>query len=153
MILADLRDFRRYKQIIPYFSELNNFLKTHDLNTFATGKISIIEEEIFINIVEFALKSKQEQIIEAHQEYLDIHIPLNTKETIGWKKTEECTDETKPYEKDNDCVLFSDVPDVYFTVKPGQFAVVFPEDAHAPAIGEGIIKKAIVKIKITPFGV
>lgn len=27
MILADLRDFRRYKQIIPYFNELNNFLK------------------------------------------------------------------------------------------------------------------------------
>lgn len=54
----------------------------------------------------------------------------------------------KPYEKENDCVLFSDIPEVFFTLKPGQFAVVFPEDAHAPAIGEGIIKKAIVKIKV-----
>jgi len=148
MILADLRDLTRYKRIIPYFNELNAFLKTNDLKTFAKGKISIVEEELFINIVEFELKNKEEQIIEAHQDYLDIHIPLNTEETIGWKKKEECAHETKPYEKENDCVLFSDVPDIYFTLKPGQFAIVYPEDAHAPAIGEGIIKKAIVKIRM-----
>jgi len=149
MIIADLRDLTRYEQIIPYFNELNAFIKTNNLNTIAKGKISIVEEEIFINIVEFELKNKQEQNIEAHQDYLDIHIPLNREETIGWKKTEECAHETKPYEKKNDCVLFSDAPDIYFTLKPGQFAVVYPEDAHAPAIGEGIIRKAIVKIRMT----
>jgi beta-galactosidase beta subunit len=34
-------------------------------------------------------------------------------------------------------------------VPPAHFAIFFPEDAHAPLAGRGMLKKAIVKIAAT----
>lgn len=43
---------------------------------------------------------------------------------------------------------FSDRPDVYFKLSVGQFAIFCPEDVHAPMIGEGEIKKVVIKVKM-----
>ncbi|MEJ7678546.1 MAG: YhcH/YjgK/YiaL family protein [Segetibacter sp.] len=43
---------------------------------------------------------------------------------------------------------YNDKPDTYFTLQAGQFAIFYPEDVHAPQIGEGPIKKLVVKIKL-----
>ncbi len=39
-------------------------------------------------------------------------------------------------------------PDMYFKLTAGQFAIFFPEDVHAPMIGEGTIKKLIIKVRL-----
>ncbi len=148
MIVSDLKNCKRYKNIIPYFKDLFTFLNDNDLKTKEKGRISIIENELYINVVEINAKEQSEQILEAHQDYIDIHIPLNKEEIIGWKLTKNCSQIIDPYSKENDCVLFSDTPSTFFKIFPGEFIVVFPEDAHAPAIGEGMLKKAIVKIRI-----
>jgi beta-galactosidase beta subunit len=31
---------------------------------------------------------------------------------------------------------------------PGQFGIYFPDDVHAPMIGEGRIRKLIMKVKV-----
>ena len=41
-----------------------------------------------------------------------------------------------------------DRPTAYTKIYPGQFAVYFPEDGHAPGIGEGSIRKIIVKVQV-----
>jgi len=148
MILANLKDINRYEQIIPHYKELIAFLNANDLNAADKGKITILDEELFINVVEINAKNKDEQILEAHRDYLDIHIPFSQEEIIGWKATENCHQYIEQYSKENDCVLFSDRPTTYVKILPGEFAIVFPEDAHAPAIGEGILRKAIVKIRM-----
>ena len=45
-------------------------------------------------------------------------------------------------------IFYSDKPDTYFQFKAGQFAIFYPEDVHAPMIGEGPIKKLVVKVKL-----
>jgi len=37
---------------------------------------------------------------------------------------------------------------MYFQLTNHQFAIFFPEDVHAPMIGEGQIKKMVIKVKI-----
>ena len=44
-----------------------------------------------------------------------------------------------------DILLFDDVPQTFYTMRPGQFTVLFPEDGHAPMVGEGTVRKIIVK--------
>ena len=83
-----------------------------------------------------------------HHDYIDVHILLEGKETIGWKATEDLKEETKPYSKEGDCALYSDTPTTYVDINPGEFVLVYPEDAHAPVIGEGKIRKLIAKVKI-----
>jgi len=41
-----------------------------------------------------------------------------------------------------------DAPDMFFGLTDGQFVIFFPEDVHAPMIGEDEIKKLVIKVKI-----
>ena len=55
---------------------------------------------------------------------------------------------TKEYEADCDCALTNQAPSAYINLDPYDMVIVYPEDAHAPAIGSGQIRKIIAKIKI-----
>ncbi|WP_278546323.1 YhcH/YjgK/YiaL family protein, partial [Prevotella histicola] len=52
------------------------------------------------------------------------------------------------YDSEKDCGFYKRSGHEYFKVKPGQFTIFFPEDAHAPIIGEGRQKKLVAKIKV-----
>ena len=52
------------------------------------------------------------------------------------------------YDAEKDIEFFEDVPDSYVTVLPGEFAVFFPEDAHAPLIGTGEVHKVVIKVPV-----
>ena len=41
-----------------------------------------------------------------------------------------------------------DHPTAYTKVYPGQFVIYFPSDGHAPGIGQGTIRKAVIKIPV-----
>ena len=77
-----------------------------------------------------------------------VHILLEGTETIGWKAIEDLKDEVKPYEANGDCALYSDAPTTFVDLLPGQFMIVYPEDPHAPLIGQGKIRKLIAKVKL-----
>ena len=67
---------------------------------------------------------------------------------IGWKAFDDVGQLVKPYEKEGDCALYSDIPTTFVTLHPGQFVVAYPENAHAPLIGKGKIRKLIAKIRL-----
>ena len=52
------------------------------------------------------------------------------------------------YNEEKDITFFADTPTTYIQVQPGEFAIFFPEDGHAPGIAEGNFKKVIVKVRI-----
>ena len=76
------------------------------------------------------------------------YIFLQGIERIGWKAFEDVNQEVKPYEKEGDCALYSDCSTTWVDLYPGQFMIVYPEDPHAPIIGQGKIRKLIAKVKI-----
>lgn len=87
-------------------------------------------------------------MLELHQKYMDVHILLQGAERIGWKAAENLTTPMKPYDKAADCAFYSDAPTAYVDLLPGQLLIAWPEDAHAPLIGEGKIRKLIAKVRI-----
>ena len=52
------------------------------------------------------------------------------------------------FDVQKDIRFYDDVPQTYYEVTPGQFTLLFPEDAHAPMVGEGTIRKVIVKVRV-----
>ena len=86
--------------------------------------------------------------LEVHRSYIDVHILLEGKERIGWLAPESLKKVVQEYNPEQDMALYTDEPSLYVDLLPGQFAIVFPEDPHAPMIGEGKIRKLIAKIKI-----
>jgi YhcH/YjgK/YiaL family protein len=67
---------------------------------------------------------------------------------MGWSPLTATLHETAPYDLNKDIQFFQDKPVSLLTVQPGTFAVFFPWDVHAPGIGEGSIKKAVVKVLV-----
>ena len=93
-------------------------------------------------------KPKSEAVIETHDKYIDIQLPLFGVEKIGWKSRGELQEESIPYDEEKDITFYIDHPTAYTKVYPGQFVIYFPSDGHAPGIGQGTIRKAVIKIPV-----
>ena len=85
---------------------------------------------------------------DSDDENIDSQLCIKGNETIGWNPREKCTVPNGDYNPEKDVRFFNDSPDMFFQLTDGQFAIFFPEDVHAPMIGDGEIKKLVVKVKI-----
>lgn len=148
MILSNLKYSHRVESLHPLFKSLFDYIKQNDLLGLECGKIVLDGDNLFINNINPDCKAKEEQILETHRDYIDVHVLLQGEETIGWKPLEKAENQIQEYKKETDCALYSDLADNYFTIRPGDFVIIYPEDAHAPMIGKGKIRKLIAKVKI-----
>ena len=112
------------------------------------GKIEIQGSDVYVVNVRTVGVAPQKQLLEMHQKYIDVHIALADGESIGWKAIEDLKHYTKEYTESDDCALSDGAPEYFVPLKKGEFAIVYPEDAHAPAVGDGEIVQLIGKIKI-----
>ncbi|MCH5216265.1 MAG: YhcH/YjgK/YiaL family protein [Muribaculaceae bacterium] len=111
-------------------------------------RIDLIKDEVYANIESVLLKKHTEQPIELHHKYIDIHVPVNTTEIIGWEPANSLANPINEYDEASDVVKFNQIPDTYLHIKPGYFCIMTTDDGHAPNIGYGSLKKICVKIKI-----
>ena len=77
-----------------------------------------------------------------------MQVPLLKEETMGWTPMSGLGIPDIAYHPDTDCGLYTQEAKEYFKVRLGQFVLFFPEDAHAPVIGEGRQRKLVGKIRI-----
>lgn len=147
MIISTLHDSARIEALHPLFKTFFDYVKTHDLLHAPLGRIDIAGDDLFVNNVEARLVAADEQPLELHRRYIDIHVVLEGEERIGWKPLCEAQETRQPYDDAADCALLADRPTTWATLLPGHFAVVFPEDPHAPLVGTGKVRKLIGKIK------
>ena len=112
-----------------------------------TGKMELDGKEIFANVQERALKTKEEAKMEVHDKYIDIQILISgAEEQFGWADRSTLTQPKEAFNEEKDIQFFEDAPQTYYTMRPGQFTILFPEDAHAPLVGEGTMRKVILKV-------
>ena len=110
--------------------------------------IAGLADDLFINLDEVELKRKEAQRLEFHKNYIDIQVPLLQDETMGWTALSDLDEPDIAYNPKRDCGFYTQGAKEYFRVKPGQFTIFFPEDAHAPIIGNGKQRKLVGKIRV-----
>lgn len=149
MILDTINHSALTEQLHPLFKTLFDYIKTHDLTQVPAGRITIQGDDLYINVADATLKTAEEQKLEVHQAYIDVHFPLSGVEVVGWSPLTALKGESEePFNKEADFALYEQPASTYFTVRSGEFLAVWPEDAHAPIIGEGKLRKAIAKVKL-----
>lgn len=147
MVIGNLKNTEQACKTHKGMAQLFEFIKNTNFNDLPLGRVEVDGDNIFINNVDVDGVDQAVQPLEMHRKYIDVHVLLAGEEKIGWKPIEEIEHYTKEYAEEGDCALSDDAPHFYATLKPGDFAVVFPEDPHAPAIGKGKIRKLICKVK------
>lgn len=145
MVIDTLENLGKYVSLNPLFKDVIDFVQSNDLNKLEAGKHQIKGADLFVNIQNAKGKTKEVALLETHKKMIDIQIPLSTSETFGY--TPLCSLPEAEYNEVKDITKYEGLAETYVTCKPGEFAIFFPQDGHAPCISdEPEIKKAIFKV-------
>jgi len=148
MIVDSLANSEKYVSLHPRFAKAFEFIKSQNLDSIEVGKYPIDGPELHASVSNKDGVKADDAKFEAHNHFIDIQVCPAGTERLGWKPRSKCVDPKGEYNAEKDVTFFNDKPDTYFSLNAGQFAIFYPEDVHAPMIGEGPIKKLVVKVKI-----
>ena len=149
MIIDALGNAPLYTALQPGFAAAIRFMQRADLRELPVGKHEIDAEQIYALVIHDRGRQKEEALMEAHRNFVDIQMVLDGIEGMGWKTVSACSAPTGEYDPQNDARLFKDPPDTFFTLHSNQFAIFLPEDAHMPMITAEMIHKVVIKVAIT----
>ena len=139
-----------YAKLGPYFARAVEFLQRKDLMRLPNGRYELDGENAYAMVQEATLKPWGSGRPELHHEYFDIQLPLSGEETIGVGRFDPKT--SGDFDEEKDCGFYDDVPVEPLHLRPGEFAILYPETcAHAPCCSEDAagmtIRKIVIKIR------
>lgn len=150
MIIDNLSNAYKYASLNPLFAKAFTYIKSTNLSSLEVGKFDIKGDDLKGIVAEKTGMTAEESTakFECHNAHIDIQVCIKGKETMGWKPRGSCLKPRGEYNVDKDVLFYDDAPDMFFGLTDGQFVIFFPEDVHAPMIGDGVIKKLVIKVKI-----
>ena len=142
MILAHLDHAAQYASLHAGFAAGFAFLQRPDLATIATGRYELDGDRLYVNVEEPTGRGQAVGRLECHRRYIDIQVAVSGNEVIGWRSLSDCSQVAEPYDAKRDVMFFADPSTLWMPLPPGQFAIFFPSDPHAPCAGIGPMRKS-----------
>jgi biofilm protein TabA len=149
MILDTLDQRERYTSLHRHFARAFAFLARPDLAALAPGRHVIDGDSVYVSIDHKEGRGRDGARLESHRRYIDIQLTIEGDEEIGWQPLANCATPAAAFDESRDIRFYDDRPVTWLAVPAGRFAIFFPEDAHAPLAGRGLLKKAIVKVAVS----
>lgn len=131
---------------IPELFDILTQVRELAKDEFVATPAYICNDRIKVNREEVTLVPVGEKKLEWHRDYIDIHVPLSGEEILGWKPVDQIQNITLEYDPDKDIAFSNDDSQELIRLKPGEFVIFNPSDAHAPCQGNGVLRKFCVKI-------
>ena len=148
MILGNINSAERYAGLHPLFMQAFEYIRNKDLFNMAPGRYNLAGENLIAIVEHVSARSQELARLEAHRRYIDIQLVLDGDETMGWKPLPDCHNPVGEHSEEKDIRFFLDAPAAWVPVPPDHFCIFFPEDAHAPLVGSGTIRKVIFKVAV-----
>ena len=152
MIVTNLNspELEKYAELHPCFKEAFVQMKRIMREGAEDGRKVIDGDRLFINVQSYRTKEENNCCFEAHRRYIDIQLILKGEEIIGFESADEL-ELTKEYDPEGDYMLYAlDSRYDRVRLREGEFAIIFPEEPHAPAIAaDGVlsdVRKVVVKV-------
>lgn len=148
MIFSNLAKTSTVTGLHPLFPRVFEYMQHTDLNALTPGVHQIIDQKLFVIAEHANGRSRADAKLEAHQKYIDIQMVLQGVEEMGWKPLADCKQPLDEYNAERDICFFDDTPDRWIATPAYHFCIFFPDDAHAPLVSTGAIRKVIFKIAV-----
>jgi YhcH/YjgK/YiaL family protein len=148
MILDQLTSAQRYCGLHPGFVLAFDFMRRQNLSELPPGRHAIDGDRLYVGISDNEGRGPDAARLEAHRRYIDIQCALSGIDEIGWRPLSACSQVAEAYVAERDIVFFQERPESWFTLRPGAFTILFPEDAHAPLAGKSAVRKAVFKVAL-----
>ncbi|MCT6812027.1 MAG: YhcH/YjgK/YiaL family protein [Lactobacillus helsingborgensis] len=154
MIYANINDstttFIRQNQ---YLDKAFKWLQETDLTNLAVGRYDI-SDGIFVKIQEYNTKDEKKGRFENHQTHLDFHYLIKGAEITRVTKPDGLTEIDNALASPDDVAHYQRFtgPATSICLHPGDYIILFPEDAHEACldldVNEKPCKKAVIKVPI-----
>ena len=149
MIIAKNETARDYLGIHPNLDLALERITPEFLNALGNDRVDILPGEVWCTKFTYETIPDEESFFEAHEKFLDIHMMLSGSERVEISAPADL--EQFRSEPQNDFFAYRGEGRHKLVLEPGDFLVVWPEDAHKikMMIGEPqSVTKAVFKIKI-----
>jgi len=148
MIIDKLANSGQYLALHPGFKAAFDHLASIDLNALEVGKYDVDGVKYAVMAKDGATKEAAGEKFECHDKNIDIQVLISGVESMGWTPRNDCKSPKADYNAEKDVTFYADAAEMYFTLHAGEFVIFYPNDVHAPMIGDGFIKKLVVKVPI-----
>lgn len=151
MILDSLEHASCYTSLNPAFEKAFCFLHDSMKQILQPGRYDLDGDRLYAIVQSYTTRPAEQVKWEAHRKYIDIQFLLSGRERIGYATVEKmvCPDE---YNKDKDVQLAESTENPsYLLLSTGDFAILFPQDAHQPTCEDEFcsdVVKVVVKVLI-----
>jgi len=146
MIFSTIANADRYAALHPLFPRAFEYIRNTDLKSLDPGCYPVIGDDLLAIVEHLPGRTRAEAKLECHRRYIDIQLVLEGVDEMGWKPLADCHDPAGDFSAEKDIRFYNDTPDTWIATPPGAFCIFFPEDAHAPLVSNGFIRKVIFKI-------
>lgn len=149
MIHDSLSQVERYVGLHPLFGVAFTWLMTH--REVADGKHAIRGDDLFVIVETAATHDPATRRFEAHRRYIDIQVNLAGGEVMEWLPTADLRVEDD-FQPEGDIAFFHPptIAPTRLHVRPNEFAIFFPSDAHKPVChppsGPTTYRKLVFKV-------
>ena len=145
MILAKNREAAAYRGLHPRLDRALGCLNDEFLASVGTETMRIEGDALYVTRFDYETLPLDETFFEAHRRYLDIHVMLRGSERVDIAHPDGLT----LFEHKDDFYGYRGEAEQSLVLRPGDFLVVFPGDAHRIKIAAGEpepVSKAVFKI-------
>ena len=149
MIYAKNKDALSYRGIPPNLDLALEHITEKYLDSVGYDRVELKGSDVYATRFTYETVPEEESFFEAHQKYLDIHIMLSGSERVEIAPPEKLTEFDRV--EANDFYAYRGEGDYRLVLSPGDFLVVFPNDAHRIKMrvnGPETVTKAVFKVRI-----
>lgn len=152
MIFDTIANSKRYFGLFTGIERVLAAVSAYAPDCFSAGRVPIDSENVYMNLAEYDTHEKEDGMMEAHKQYIDVMYMVDGIETVYIKPTDSLQRISKEYDPAMDALLAEiDCDAGAIRLEAGSFLVLFPGEAHAPACdaeGPAHVKKIIGKVRI-----
>ena len=149
MIYAKNSDALTYRGIHPNLDMALERITKEFLSSVGEERVEIKGSDVYATRFTYETIPEEESFFEAHRNYLDIHLMLEGSERVEIAPPETLTEFDRV--EANDFYAYRGGGQYRLVLSPGDFLVVFPNDAHKIKMrvdGPETVTKAVFKVRI-----
>ena len=152
MIIDHVRNREIYKGLEHDIIFALDYLATTNLVNISEGRHEITAH-MYLMAMQYPTKAFRTDGWEAHRKYIDIQYVVDSKEKIAYAPI-DALKIVKEYDAKKDYTNLEGKENLFLTLKPGMFAIFFPDDAHQPGLFSGPsdlgaqVKKIVIKVEM-----
>lgn len=150
MIYAKNQEALAYRGIHPNLDLALEHITPEFLASLRDGqRVELQGDQVYCTRFTYETIPQEESFFEAHRRYLDIHIMVEGEERVDMNRPEDL--KLTDAQEGNDFYAYQGESWHSTVLKPGEFLVVFPGDAHRIKVqvdGPKTVSKAVFKVCI-----